>query len=103
MSRKPRPPVLTTAATNIAHQPMQPPVVKHARALTLSANIPVTTLLCQSRRLPPHVPRVEHTKAEPRGDNKVIVRHEVGVTGGRQQEGPTPASRRPEISLVVRP
>ena len=65
-------------ASDIADQPVEPPAVQHARALPLGPDIPVSTLLCCPRRRPPQVPRVGHTEAEPRGNRKVVIRHEVG-------------------------
>ena len=64
-------------ATDIADQAMAPPAVQHARALPLGPDIPVSTLLRCPRRRPPRMPWVGHSEAKPRGNNKVVIGHEV--------------------------
>ena len=84
-----------------ANQPVQPTLVKQSVALTLGLHIPVSTLLDLLRWLPQAVPRVGHAQAEPRGNSKVFIRHEVGLLRRREEESPTAPASGSEVNPVL--
>ena len=85
---------------HITYQPMQTPPVQHPLALLLCLHVPVTTLLGLPRWLPPKVPRIGHPEAEPHGNNKMVIWHEVGWV---RRWRLSPATSRPEVNLVIHP